>query len=156
MPIDVQSIAGTEVTGAMDTTYTPVPEGDRKIVIQEFALRDGVAGPESKNPGQQWVALDLKLIVDDPEAREAMDRDEVRRTHSLFLDINEAGTGLDMGKGKNVQLGRWREAAGINDPAKPFKFSDFNGKVLLATFKHKPNRNTGDPEDFISKVGPLV
>jgi hypothetical protein len=46
-----------------------------------------------------------------------------------MLDLNESGTGMDTGKGKNVTLGRLREALGLNQPGTPFSFRQLIGRA---------------------------
>ena len=42
-----------------------------------------------------------------------------------------------MGKGKNVGLGRLREAADLNVPGAPFSFAMFEGRPVKVSVKHR-------------------
>lgn len=57
----------------------------------------------------------------------------VRQT--LWLDTTESG-GLDFGKGKNVGLGRLREALGQNAPGKPWAPGMLVGGVAKVKVSH--------------------
>lgn len=93
------------VEGEMSTQYVPIPEG-------EFPLRaHEVKGRLSKNDN---AILDITWIVEDDSVKEETGMDEPKVRQSIFLDVNEGGM-LDLGKGKNVQLGRLREALGQNN-----------------------------------------
>ena len=55
-----------------------------------------------------------------------------------LFDLNEAGNGLDMGKGKNVALGRLREATDLNVPGQPFAMAMFPGRLAKIKVTQRP------------------
>ena len=107
---DPNTFMNTEVTESNATTYTPVPEGEFTASIKSVTprvLTDGRA------------VFDLQWIVDDEQARNETGMAEPMARQTLWLDITESG-GLDFGKGKNVGLGRVREALDQNQSGKPW------------------------------------
>ena len=116
----------SETSEANATTYVPVPEGEFNASIKDVkprVLSDGRA------------VLDLSWIVDDENARNETGMAEPMVRQTLWLDITEAG-GLDFGKGKNVGLGRVREALGQNQSGKPWSPGMLIGGVAKVKVAH--------------------
>lgn len=149
---DPTSFLGDTITGQMDTKITPVPAGGPyPAVITKVAARqfDG-----KKDPTKTYTSVDVTFEIDDATARQATGLDHPTVRMNLFLDLTAQGK-LDTSKGKNVQLGRLREALGLNDPNRPFSFNDLLGRACMVEVDHRPNDNS--PGDFyanISKVQP--
>lgn len=154
MSFDPESFDFLEVVGANDTRRIPVPEYPDGVMLickdthkpKQFTMKD--------SGETRWVA-ELVFIVDHDLAREATGMKEPTIRMPIWLDINEQG--LDMGKGKNVDLGRAREAMGLNDPQRPFKFSDFKGRMCKGVVKHteqadKNKPNYGEKYANITKI----
>lgn len=135
----------TEFTDALDTTIVPVPEGDFPAVVKKYEIR-------TTQKGQ--VILDVSWTINDPEVTAATGRDENVVRQSLFLDITDHGT-LDMSKGKNVQLGRLREAFGQNKPGKPWRFGDIVGQAALVKVTQRVNDETGEIYNDVKKVAAI-
>lgn len=123
----------TEVDSANATTYTPVPEGEPVGAIKSVkprVLTDGRA------------VFDVTWVVDDDAAREVTGMAEPTVRQTIWLDITDAG-GLDFGKGKNVGLGRLREAVGQNKPGKPWAPGMLVGQVAKLKVVHSIDRRDG-------------
>jgi hypothetical protein len=67
-----------------------------------------------------------------------------------MLDINDAGN-LDMSKGRNVQLGRLREALGLNTPGQAFSFQMIPGRAAKILVKQRV-----EGEDIFADVKGVV
>lgn len=130
---DPESFMQTQFTGANDTRFQPCPAGEYPAVVEKVTPREWV----SQVKGTSGIALDVSWSIDSPQVREALGRDKVNVTQSIFLDTTPAG-GLDMGTGKNINLGRLREAVGLNDPSRAFAVGDFVGKVAKVRVIHEP------------------
>ena len=116
----------TETAEANSTSYIPVPEGEFQASIKAIkprVLTDGRA------------VLDVTWIVDDEVARQETGMAEPSVRQTLWLDTTESG-GLDFGKGKNVGLGRLREALGQNAPGKPWAPGMLVGGVAKVKVSH--------------------
>lgn len=116
----------TESTEANATQYTPCPEGEFNASIKAIkprVLTDGRA------------VLDVTWIVDDETARQETGMAEPSVRQTLWLDVTESG-GLDFGKGKNVGLGRLRDAVGQNQSGKPWAPGMLVGQVAKVKVAH--------------------
>ena len=145
---DIENFAFFETTGAMSTQRNLIPEfpdgviGVCKEVIKPTQY-DTEEGPR--------LAFALVWALDDERAREVTGLPQPTIRQTLWLDVTPQG-GLDMGKGKNVDLGMTREACGLNDPDKPFKPAMFVGQVAKLIIKHKTAKKTGDINANVTKV----
>jgi len=122
---DPELFTGTAVEGEMSTEFTPIPEGEFNAIVS------GVKAREAKG----HVMLDVSWDIDDAAVAEATQRDKNTARQTLFLDMTESG-GMDMGKGKNIQLGKLREALGQNGPG-AWSPSMLEGKVAKVKIAHR-------------------
>lgn len=118
---------------ANDTVATPVPEGEFLAVVSEVKAR---SWQKKDDPSVGGLALDIQWDIDDQNVKAALGRDKVTTKQGVMLDLTDAG-GLDMGKGKNIGLGRLREAVGLNTPGQPFAFSMLVGRMAKVQVKHR-------------------
>lgn len=107
---DTDNFAVTTVTEEMDTKFPVIPEKEYAGSITKIATRSGVS-----EKGNEWAILDVTWEVNDAEASEVTGMDSPTVRQSVFLDITDSG-GLSLGKGKNINLGRLREAVQQNGP----------------------------------------
>lgn len=103
-------ILNGQTEGPMETDYVPVPEGEFRAVIDKVDVR--LVGEGKDKP-----VLDVMWKIDDPAVAAQMGIENPTVRQTIFLDIADGGRGLALGKGKNVQLGRLREAVGQNGPS---------------------------------------
>jgi hypothetical protein len=120
---DPNMFLNSEVTGEMETQYSPIPEGEYNAFIEKVEPRVTTTGR---------AIMDVHWKVDAPGNEEANER-QVRQ--SIFLDLTEQGT-LDRGKNKNVQLGRLRDALSQNGP-QPWNPGMLSGGVAKVLVKHR-------------------
>lgn len=132
---DVSALADMQVTDANSTVSVPVPEGEFTAVIKKFEPRTWQSGDGSKS----GVSLDVTWEIDDMtgEVKGTTGRDVNIVRQSVGLDFVEGTSNLDMGKGRNVGLGRLRQAVGLNVPGKPFNFNQLVGQVAKVSVKHR-------------------
>lgn len=130
---DPNAFLDMQVTESNDTKVTPVPVGEYTAVIGEVKVRPWQS---KKDPSKSGMSLDVTCEIDDPSVKEFLGRDKVSIRYSPMLDINDAGM-LDMGKGKNVGLGRLREATDLNVPGQPFSFNMLPGRVIKVSVTHR-------------------
>lgn len=138
----------SSVTEANDTKKTPCPAGEYIAVAEKVEARPW----QSKDGLKSGIALDITWSIDDHAAKEATGRDNVQVRQGIMLDLMESG-GLDMGKGKNVALGRLREATGLNVPGQPFSPAMVQGRAAKVTVSHRVDGE--DIYDEIKKVAAL-
>lgn len=123
----------TQVTEANDTKTIPVPVGEYTALIEEVKCRQWQS---KKDPSMSGLTLDITWSIDDQNVKELLGRDKVTARQGIMLDITESGT-MDMGKGRNVGLGRLREAVNLNTPGQPFTFSMLPGRVAKVNVTHR-------------------
>lgn len=122
-----------EVSDANSTQFVPVPAGEYVAVVDEVKARQW---KNKDDPTKQGMAVDVTWLIDDANVKALLERDKVTVKQGVMLDLNDNG-GIDTGKGKNVTLGRLREATGLNDPGRAFSFSQLKGKVAKVTVTHR-------------------
>lgn len=132
----------TTVTDALSTAYVPVPEGEWTGVIKEIKPR---AAKDS-------ALLDIVWGVDDQSVVEQTGMANPIVRQSVFLDITDTGA-LDKGKGKNVQLGKLREAVGQNQNGKPWQPGMLVGQVAKIKVTHRMYE--GEPQAEVRGVAAL-
>lgn len=131
---DPANFLDATTTEAGSTTFTPVPEGEYTAVITgDPEIRQWTG---KKDPTKSGLAADVTWSIDDPSVKQLLERDTVTVKQGIMLDLTDAG-GLDMAKGRNVQLNRLREAVGLNKPGEPFSFRMLSGKVAKIQVKHR-------------------
>ena len=121
------------ITESNDTTVVPVPAGDYTAVATDIKCRPW----QSKNdPSMAGLALDITWEIDDEAVKQLLGRTKVTVKGGVMLDTTDSG-GLDMSKGRNIALGRLREALDLNQPGKPFSFSMIPGRVAKINVSHR-------------------
>lgn len=97
----------------LDTKRELVPEGDYSGTISKLEPQGGTIS-KGDRAGEPWGAIKIHVTMDLPsDVAERIGRAKKTVNTMVFLDLNEQG-GLAVGKGKNVDLGKWFDAAGIN------------------------------------------
>ena len=130
---DPNTFLNTETNDSNATSYTPVSEGEYQASLKKIAprvLTDGRA------------VLDITWVVDDEAARQETGMAEPSVRQTIWLDTTESG-GLDFGKGKNVGLGRLREALDQNTPGKPWAPGMLVGGVAKIKVTHSIDKRDG-------------
>jgi hypothetical protein len=132
MTFDPTSFLNATFIGANDTSVIPCPEGDflaiaDKVEAKTWSRKDGSAS------GLKLVIL---WDIQDQAAKDHTGRETVKVPQDIMLDLTEGGA-LDFGKGKNVALGRLREAVSLNDPSAPFSPSMITGRAAMVSVKHR-------------------
>lgn len=143
MNFNPDTFANSVIEGEMDTKRTPVPIGEYTAIIEDFKPRTA----------KDSALLDITYMIDDAGVKQALGRDKVTCRQSIFLDIDESG-GLDRGPGKNIQLGKLREAVGQNGPS-AWSPSMLVGQTLKVKVTHRSNPETGDIYDQITGTSRL-
>lgn len=132
---DVNQLVDMQLNDANDTKVVPVPEGEYRATLLKFEPRQW----SSKDGSKTGVSLDITWEIDDTDgavkAITGRDKNTVRQ--SVGLDFIDGTSNLDMGKGRNVGLGRLREACGLNVPGKSFSFNQLPGNYALVNVKHR-------------------
>lgn len=128
MAFDIQKFLNVQVTEPMDTQLIPIPEGEYKALIKDIKPRMAKDSP----------ILDVMWTLDDPAGAvsAATGLKENNARQSVFLDLLPNG-GFDLAKGKNVQLGKLRDAVGQNIPGQPWMPGNLKGSVAKIKIGHR-------------------
>lgn len=143
---DTASFLNTAYTAATATAHIPVPEGVYTALTKQPEIKEGM------KDGKPWYRLTVPMSIDSQEVRELLGREEVKMNFQVFLEV-ENGV-LAQGPGRNVQLGRLREALGLNNEGEEFTLNMLGGKVCKVSVKHRahPERQ-GEVIADIDEVG---
>ena len=131
---DPNTFLETNLTDANSTAQTPCPEGEYNAVCLDEPKIRTFSG--TKDPSKQYVSLDIQWTIEDPAVTEVTGRNPTKVRQNILLDLNDTGA-LDMGKGRNVALGRLREAIGKNNPGQPFSFRQIQGSTAKVKVTHR-------------------
>lgn len=130
----------------LSTSVMPIPAGEYNAQITDYKFRPG----ESKKDKKPYLALDITYtIMDDSGSLRQLLGREPKLTKSIFIDQSSTG-GLDMTKGKNVQLGRIREACGQNVPGQPWALPMLKGQLLRLNIVEEPSPD--NPDDVFNGI----
>ena len=117
---------------ANSTTSTPVPEAEYVAI----ADTPKIVPWQKKDGSASGLKLEIDWIIPDDALAAELGRKEVKVRQQQMLDLTESGA-LDFGKGRNVGLGRLREAVDLNKPGKPFSFAMIAGRQAKIAVKHR-------------------
>lgn len=97
------------VDGSNDTVYPTIPAGEYLGVIDDVKIR------RTEKDGKYFYPTDVTWTLVNPPQKvlDDLGRDKATVRQSVFLDLTDSGS-IDLGKGKNIQLGRLREALDLN------------------------------------------
>ena len=138
---DPDQFMNTTVEGELDTKRPVVPASQYNCQVFKVTPKSGTIG-KGDNAGKTWASFVLTLEVMDEAVKEEMNQDKVFVSYNIFLDLTDSEQ-LDMSKGKNVQLGKLRNAVGQNDGS-PWTPAMLLGQMVEADVVVGVNNNTGD------------
>lgn len=139
---DPTSFMDATFTEQNDTKMVPIPIGDWNGVVEEPKMVEW----KSRDGTKSGWKLQMGIKIDSPEVAAVTQRETNKVRHDVMLDLTDTGT-LDMGKGKNINLGRLREATGLNKPGEPFSFRMFDGRPVKVRIGHRV-----EGEDIFAEV----
>lgn len=120
-------------TESNSTESVPVPVGEWPATIIKSEIVQWSSKNDSTKAGLKVI---LSLEISDEAVSAVTGRPKNVVKHDIMLDLTPEG-GLDFGKGMNVNLGRAREACGLNVPGRPFAFDQFMGHDVKVAIKHE-------------------
>jgi hypothetical protein len=154
MAFDTQSFLSSATTSANDTRVIPCPVGTYQALIEKVEARQW----QSKDGSKSGVALDVTWSIEDADVKSALNRENVSVRQGVMLDTKVTAEGkivLDDSTGKNIGLGRLREAVGKNRPGETFSFDMLPGLMANVTVSHREGETSDDVFPEIKKVGRL-
>lgn len=143
MELNPEMLLESAINAPLETKLIPCPEGEYTMLISALAIRTGT----DKN-GDGYTLLNVTLEVEDQSVRESTGREKVFVQHSCKLDIvaNPANGQpmLDTGKGKNIDLGRLREACDLNEEGQDFTMNMLLNRIVKGKVTQRTVEETGD------------
>ena len=130
---DPNSFFEQVITEVGSTEAVPIPAGEYLATIDK---KEVATWQKKDDPSVSGLKLKITWSLEDQAVRDLLGRDKVVVAQDIMLDITETGS-LDMGKGRNVGLGRLREATNLNTPGQPFAFSMLVGRMAKVKVTHR-------------------
>lgn len=134
---DANSFLNMSIDAPNSTVYVPVPEGEYTAVVEKVSARTWVG---KADPTQSGVVLDLLWSIDNQEVKDLLQRPNVQVKQGVMLEMDSNG-GIASGPGKNVELGKLREAFGLNTPGEPFAPAMLAGRMGKVLVKHRTDKD---------------
>lgn len=145
MSFDPNTFLNTEFSEANDTKLIPVPAGEYLAIADKVEVKQW----QSKDGSSSGLKVEIQWDIQDENVKALLGRDTVKVPQQQMLDLTEDGN-LDFGKGKNVGLGRIREALDLNTPGQPWNFGMFQGRMAKVAVSHR--EYNGDLFSEVKKV----
>lgn len=135
---DPQAFLSSTFTEANETRFITVPEPQELNKDSYLAvIRSVEAVPwQSRDGSKSGLKLRIGWAIDDADVTEYTGLESPMVYQDIMLDLLPSG-GLATGPGKNVNLGRLREAVGQNKPGQPWSPSMLQGQVARVVVKHR-------------------
>lgn len=140
MNFDPQAFMNATMTQALDTRVIPCPVGEYPAQITKLDVKSGEI-KQGDRQGQTWAGLEVHCEIEDQGVKQIVGRDKVISRGLVMLDLTEEGM-IDLAKGKNVRLGKLRDACGLNQPGQAFSPPMLVGQRLVVSIGHR-----ADPKD---------
>ena len=126
---DVNDLMNQSTEGEMETSLPPIPEGEWAGYITK------VEGRVVNTKNGETPVLDVTWVVTDQSVIDSVGIATPQVRQTIWLDIDASGR-LALGTGKNLGLGRLREAVGQNGP-KPWNFAMLEGQQAIIKISHR-------------------
>lgn len=124
------------VTTEDNATRLPLcPPGEYPGQITKVEFKQGVI-KNGERIGEAWYQLALAVETSDPAALDGLDLPKRTVRGSIMLDLTPTG-GIATGDGRNVALGRLREAVGLNQKGEPFSPNMLVGRACRFVVGHR-------------------
>lgn len=148
MQFDPATFMQTVYTEVNDTKVVPCPAGEWQAQIVELKPKTGTIS-KGERAGETWAGVDIVWEISDDRVTSITNRKPTKVRQNLFLDLNATGA-IDFSQGKNIGLGRLREACDLNRPGQPFNFSQLIGKLAIVNVSHRIDDS--DPSKMYDEV----
>ena len=113
MTLNTEEFLQTTTGDVLDDHLDPCIPGEWLFIAGKPSIASFVYKTGDRE-GETGYRMVLPWTCQAQEVLDALDRERVTVTQSVLLDLTDDGTGLDMGKGKNITLGQIRTALGQN------------------------------------------
>lgn len=131
----------TSVEGSQDTKLTPVPLGDWDGILGKPTFRQAEI-KKGERAGEIMTFMDIMVYIDNDEVREITHREKPALRHSIILTLIDGMISSE--PGDNIDMGRLREACGLNDEESDFTPSMLENQPITVSVKHRPDPEKAD------------
>ena len=136
---DPDTFMHQEVEMALETTFTPVDEGEYDAYIDKVE-----ADNANTNDGPKPILKVIYAITND-EVKKQQDTDKPTVKQTLWLDFDKQTGGLSSGLNNNLKLGQVREAVEQNVDGEPWSPTMLAGAgPVVLKVGHRFNKETGE------------
>jgi len=129
---DPDAFMNTQFSEANETKFVTVPEGEYSAVIDKVEAKPW----QSRDGSKSGLRLDVNWKIDDPAASEATGIANPTVKQGIMLDLTDSG-GLATGPGRNINLGRLRDAVNQNKPGSPWNPNMLVGQPARVKVSHR-------------------
>jgi len=142
------------VTNEAGSTHRdPIPEGEYRAVIDDIDWRE----VPMKDGATVRIVMRVNWEIVDDDLRAQLDLPKVTVRQDIWIDEDKSRGGIDFAKGKNVGLGRLREALGQNNPGEAWNPGMLKGAgpaVIVVT--QRPDKNSDVIYNDVRSVGQIT
>ena len=142
MSFDPNTFLNATFDEANDTKVVPVPVGEYQALADKVEVKTW----STKDGSQSGIKLEIIWDILDDNVKALLGRDTIKVKQDQMLDLTESGA-MDFSKGKNIGLGRIREALDLNTPGQPLSFGQIQGRLAKVLVSHRVNG-----EDVYSEI----
>jgi hypothetical protein len=148
---NAEQFMGTTTKDVHETKIITVPDGVYKGQITKLDFRTIAA--KDTNPERIIMEVLWEILDSDGKLKKitGLEKNTVRQ--SIWLDMHEGK--LEVGPGKNIGLGRLREAVGQNKPGKEWAPSHLNQQMATIQVKGQLNKMDNEIYAQVSRVSKL-
>jgi len=132
MSFDPTAFLNQTFDEALDTKLIPCPVGEYLAIADKVEVKEW----SSKDGSSSGLKVEILWDIQNDDVKSLIGRDSVKVSQQQMLDLTE-DSNLDLGKGKNVGLGRIREALDMNTPGEPFAFGMIQGRMATVKVSHR-------------------
>lgn len=129
---DPEAFMNAQFTEANETRFITVPEGEYSAVIDKVEANTW----QSRDGAKSGLRLDVTWRIDDQAATDATGMTSPSVRQGIMLDLTNNG-GLASGPGKNINLGRLREAVGQNTAGRSWNPAMLTGQPARIKVSHR-------------------
>lgn len=133
---DPNAFLTQEVEGSNSTKLIPIDDGEYNAQVKKLTSR------LLEIDGEPRIVVDVTWEILDEEVKSKTKMDHPQCRQGIFLDMLPGGS-IDMGEGKNVTLGKLRDAVGMNKKGR-FSFAQLTG--AMAKIRTKQSVDKKDPD----------
>ncbi len=155
MTFDAKAFLAQPQQGGFEESMPVIPMGEWPATISKVDARVIELNKDRNDPSkgkEPRLIVAVRWAIDSQEVRDETGLDKPSVTQDLWLDalFDDDGNpvGLERGKAKNVSLGRFLAAFGMN--ADEFNWDELVGQAAMVTVDHRENPN--DPENPYQNV----